>query len=262
MKKRSENPVSHKKMGEYAENWQRCRTENIPSLFQGYDTDQKQCERLVTFKMDANSLKKFQGIINGDSEKLRFIVHLGLRSNDIPATVPDEPAFQLFIQAFYGPEDWQKNCFSLEWEPNGKFSQSGGKSTNSSAEAIPAASAYLFVHSWMETFTEDLALPFESVSHDLDRRVKAYQFSNAESKAIAADLGTVDCSADALFIHLGRGLAVNSHPFSFRPVIDVANPQRSSDSAEIFSNATGLTDDDGDSYYDFGAPIPPGSPDD
>ncbi len=262
MKKNSKNALSHKKMAEYAENWQRCRTEDIPGLFQGYDTDQQQCERLVTFKMAPNTLKAFQGTIQADSEELRFIVHLGLQHTDFSVTVPKNPPFQLFIQALYKKEDWQKKCFPLEWDPNGKFSRSGGKSTNSNAEAIPAASAYLFVHSWLETFTENLAHPFESVSHDLDRRVKAYQFSNAESKAIAADLGTAEASADGLYIHLGKGLAVSSHPFSFRPVIDVAEPQRSSVAAEIFSNATGLTDDDGDSYYDFGAPIPPGSPDD
>jgi len=249
-------------MAEYAENWQRCRTENIPGLFQGYDEKENQCERLVTFKMSESGLKAFQATIDAASDKLRFVVHLGLLHNDFPVKVPKEPAFKLFIQAFYGKEDWQKKCFPLEWEPNGKFSQGAGKSTNSSAEAIPAASAYLFVHSWMETFTEDLALPFESVSHDLDRRVKAYMFSNDESKAIAADLGTADCSAAALYVHLGRGLAVISHPFSFRPVIDVAVPQRPSGSAEIYSNASGLTDEDGDSYYDFGYPIPPHSPDD
>lgn len=262
MKKKCSEFPSAKDMAQYAENWQRCRTEDIPGLFQGYDRDQKQCERLVTFKMCNDTLKAFQNTIIADSTKLRFIVHLGLRYNDFPAIVPEEPAFQLFIQAYYGKDDWQENCFPLEWDPNGKFSQSGGKSTGSNSEAIPAASAYLFVHSWLETFTEDLAIPFESVSHDLDRRVKAYQFSNVESKAIAADLGTVDCSADTLFIHLGRGLAVNSHPFSFRPVIDVACPQRSSSSLEIFTNATGLLDGDGDSFYDFGKPIPPSDPDD
>ena len=262
MKMKNKGPVSQAKMAEYAENWQRCRTEDIPGLFQGYDVGQKQCERLVTFKMSKEALKAFQATIKMGSDKLRFIVHLGLLHHDFPSRVPEQPAFQLFIQALYNEEDWHKNCFSLEWDPNGKFSQSGGKSTNNNSEAISAASAYLFVHSWMETFTEDLAMPFESVNHDLDRRVKAYQFSNDESKAIAADLGTPKVSADGLYIHLGRGLAVSGHPFSFRPVIDVANPQRSNSSSEIFAKATGLMDDDGDSYYDFGAPIPPGSPDD
>ncbi|SEP59683.1 hypothetical protein [Neolewinella agarilytica] len=262
MKKKNKGPVSDARMAEYAENWQRCRTEDIPGLFQGYDTEQEQCERLVTFKMNKDALKAFQSTIKAGSDELRFIVHLGLLHNDFPAKVPKKPAFQLFIQALYGKKDWHKNCFPLEWDSNGKFSQGRDESTNNGAEAISAASAYLFVHSWMETFTEDLALPFESVSHDLDRRVKAYQFSNAESKAIAADLGTPDASAKGLYIHLGRGLAVARHPFSFRPVIDVAGPQRANSAPEVFANATGLLDGDGDSFYDFGAPIPPGSPDD
>lgn len=244
-------------MQSYAENWQRCRTEDIPGLFQGYDADQKQSERLVTFRLSADDLKDFRKTIKPSSDKLRFVVHLGLLHDEFPHRIPKDPAFCLFIQAYYSASDYQKQCFPLLWEPNGKFA---GTSTNSSAEAIPAAAAYLFVHSWMETFSEDLALPFESVSHDLDRRVQAYVFSNNESKAIASDLGTDKKSADGLDIHLGRGLAVAGHPFSFRPVIEIRNPVRSKKSLKILAKATGILDDDGDSYYDFGGPIPPPIP--
>jgi len=62
---------------------------------------------------------------------------------------------------------------------------------------------------------------------------------------------------------LGRGLAVWVHPFSFRPVIEVKGAVDKGEYRVTPMNATGLTngDDDGDSFYDYGFPDPPGEPD-
>ncbi|MEM9931577.1 MAG: hypothetical protein AAF840_17355, partial [Bacteroidota bacterium] len=49
--------ISHKKMQQLAENWQRCREEELPGLFQAYDAVEKQSERVVTFRLGAKALE-------------------------------------------------------------------------------------------------------------------------------------------------------------------------------------------------------------
>jgi hypothetical protein len=250
----------------YARNWQQVRPEELPSLFYAYDTSENQSERLVTFRLNNTDL---QNMVNGisDLDSLEFIVHLGVTQEDIPRHIPEIPIFTLFIQASEKKSDFLKNCYQLEWAPNARFTNGEEEDANSGKNAIPAASAYLFVMSWMEMPEEDLALPFTAVSHVLGKRVKNYRFSNAESISIYEDIKrSLATKAPGLDIHLGNGLAVYEHPFSFRPVIEVKNAVSVNKKGKLKNPktghrlATGLPNGTGDSFYDFGIPEPPPQP--
>lgn len=249
--------LAKKQVKKFASNWQRCRQQELPDLFYAYDQSQQQSERAVTYRLSGKALEKFYQSVPAN-EQFRFIVHLGLRNNHYSAEIPDEPAFVLLLQAYTKKKDWQQGCFPLSWEANSRFSGAQEDGTTSEANAIPAAGAYLFIMSWLETPEERLAEPFTAVSHVLGRRVKAYAFSSAESKSIYDDLtNSLKSKAPALDIHLGRGLAVYDHPFSFRPVVEVKRAVDVAKPGSNARNATGLTNDDGDSFYDFSNPIPP-----
>jgi hypothetical protein len=246
-----------------AENWQRCRQEDLPALFYAYDRKESQGERIVTFRLEKEVLKElYNGVSNLDN--LEFVVHLGMTDERITEQIPDSPAFILLIQSLEQKSDLQENCFLLNWAPNGRFTNSEEDDPTSGKNAIPAASAYLFVMSWMETPEQDLAMPFTAVSHVLGKRVKNYRFSNAESVSIYEDIGrSLKNKVSYLDIHLGNGLAVYDHPFSFRPVIEVKNAVQVNKKGELKKPlvghrlATGLTNGTGDSFYDFSNPEPP-----
>ncbi|WP_020569962.1 hypothetical protein [Neolewinella persica] len=266
MKSKKQSTSKDTEVVTFSRNWQQVRQELLPSLFCAYDTQENQSERLVTFRMNANDLQKFyEGV--SDLKKLELIVHLGVTQEDVPNRIPEIPIFTLFIQTSEKKDDFQKKCFQLEWAPNARFTNGEEDDANSGRNAIPAASAYLFVMSWMETPEKDLALPFTAVSHVLGKRVKNYRFSNVESRSIFEDIKqSLKSGAPGLDIHLGNGLAVYDHPFSFRPVIEVKNAVkvdkngRVKNKAMVARNATGLLNGSGDSFYDFGLPEPPPPP--
>lgn len=247
-------------MSALAENWQRCRQEEIPGLFQVYDAQEKQSERLVSFRMKGAQLKElYERASKG--KKLQFIVHLGLSENYYTERIPKYPHFGLYLQPFHSKATYQQDCFPLAWEANSRFSASMTDESGSEANAIPAAGAYMFVMSWLEMAEEDLASPFTAVSHVLGKRVRAYVFSEVESASILDDIKNSLASKNpCLDIHLGNGLAVYDHPYSFRPVIEVKRAVDLDNLGRVHRNATGLTNDDGDSFYDFGLPVPPNDP--
>ncbi len=252
--------LTPKEMVSLAENWQRCRQEEIPGLFQAYDTKEEQGERVVTFRMPPKALRALYEVAQKGAN-LKFIVHLGLAKNHYSERLPKNPPFGLYLQPYHHKSDYQENCFPLSWEANSRFSITMEDDTNSGENAIPAASAYLFVMSWLELADEDLASPFTAVSHVLGKRVKAYVFSEVESASILADIKkSLDSDAPCLDIHLGSGLAVYDHPYSFRPVIEVKHAVDPKTPGKVSRNATGLTDDEGGSYYDFANPVPPNQP--
>lgn len=263
MAKKNSQTLPKEVTQKYAENWQRCRQEDLPALFYAYDKTENQGERIVTFRLDKNTLQElYDGVTNTDT--LQFIVHLGMTEESIPQQIPDVPPFVLLLQASEQRKDFQENCFLLDWAPNGRFTTSEENDPTSGKNAIPAASAYLFVMSWMETPEEDLAMPFTAVSHVLGKRVKNYRFSNVESQSIYEDIGrSLKNKVSYLDIHLGNGLAVYDHPFSFRPVIEIKNAVDLTKKGKVKKpvtgarNATGLTNENGDSFYDFGQPEPP-----
>lgn len=237
-----------------AENWQRCRAGDLPALFTAYDTKEKQSERVVSFQLNVKTVEKLYK--QSKPEKgLRYIVHLGLRKESYSETVPDNTPFVLLIQAYHGPDDYQKKCHELAWMPNSKFSNSIG--TKSEANAIPAAGAYLFVHKWMETPADELADVFQSKTYQQDLRVQAYIFSYEESLSIRNDMITDGGTYNEVCIHLGDGIAVTGHPFSFRPVLEVKNAVDPEKPGKTGRSMTGLSDETGNSYYDYATPIPP-----
>jgi hypothetical protein len=255
MKKRA--PISVQKA---AEHWQRCRQEDLPRAFYAYDSKEQQGERVVSYRLQGDDLQKLIAQAEKGKEGFKFVVHLGLYPGELNGTLTDEPAFALYLQVYEKEGDWQNGCIELNWAANSRFSTNMDSGSRSGKNAIPSASAYLFIYSWLEKDEPDLALPFTAASRVMGQRVKAYIFSPAESRSILLDLQA--STQDYLEIHLGNGLAVWDHPFSFRPVMDVPGvvPKGESRKQPVPVNATGLTDDDGDSYYDFGMPHPPGKP--
>lgn len=252
--------LSKKKVEKLAQNWQRCRQEELPGLFYAYDEVEHQSERIVTYRLAGDPLKDFYESIPA-KKAFKLIVHLGLQADHYPESIPESPAFMLLIQSSVKSSDWQEGCFPMKWEANSRFSKGAEDDSSSEKNAIPAAGAYLFVQSWLETPESLLAVPFTAVSHVLGRRVKAYVFSPTESRSIYDDMTrSMASNMPCVDIHLGRGLAVYDHPFSFRPVIEVKNAVDPKNPGSVARNATGLTNDDGDSFYDFGAPIPPSHP--
>ncbi|MFK8161575.1 MAG: hypothetical protein AB8H12_03845 [Lewinella sp.] len=249
----------------FAQNWQRCRQEELPGLFYAYDDTESQSERLVTFRLEREALNQLYDSVN-NTDTLQFIVHLGVTHKSLPERIPEVPTFLLMLQVWEKEGDLLENCYPLRWAPNGRFTNAEENDPLSGKNAIPAASAYLFVMSWMETPEEDLAMPFTAVSHVLGKRVKRYRFSNAESVSIFEDIGRSLSSGKKLSyldVHLGNGLAVYDHPFSFRPVIEVKNAVevdkrgRMKNEEFVARNATGSLNGTGDSFYDFGQPDPP-----
>lgn len=258
MSKKTNGPLSVKAVRELAENWQRCRSEDVASLFSAYDVKQAQTERVVTYKLKRKAFERlYTHAVNGNNPRL--IVHLGLQKDHYSVRVPTEPPFVLMIEALHEISEYQKNCEILEWEPNSKFDDPDG--AESGENAIPPASAYLFVQSWLETPLEELADVFQSIEHEQDRRVKAYVFSEEESASIISDMAnSLESNAGELYLHLGDGLAVKGHPYSFRPVLEVVSAVNPKKPGKTPRNVTGLADDDGNSYYDFSRPVPPPIP--
>lgn len=257
MKKRTKVERISIPVADAAENWQRCRQEDLPRAFYAYDDEEKQGERVVSYRLKKGDVKKLtKQASNGGS--FQFIVHLGLYPGDMGGRITNDPAFALYLQVLNEDNKWQENCLELVWAENTRFSASD-ENSNSKANAIPAASAYLFVHSWLEMEESELDRPFTAATRVMGKRVKAYIFSAAESLSILQDLK--NSSKGQLLIHLGSGLAVWDHPFSFRPVMEVPGAVSMCDPLPpVPRNATGLTNDDGDSFYDFGRPHPPGNP--
>jgi len=245
-----------------AENWQRCRQEDLPKAFYAYDETEQQSERVVTYRLKGKETIKSLLDLVGKKKKFNFIVRLGLRTERMTDEIFTEPAFALFIQVHNlgaKNEDLETNGFELAWERNSRFSVTQESNANSEANAIPAAGAYLFIHAWLETPESHLAVPFTAATRVMGERVKSYIFSQSESLSIYNDLK--NSKENCLDIHLGRGLAVWVHPFSFRPVIEVKGAVAKGKTRQVPMNATGLTNEDGDSYYDYGFPDPPGDPD-
>ena len=249
---------SRRTVRKLAEHWQRCRLDDLPGLFSAYDKEQAQTERVVTYRLDQDSLTQLLADADKDND-FHFVVHLGLGKDYYSDQVPVSPPFLLLIQVLRNAADYQRNCYALGWASDSRFTDP--LQTDSGVNAIPAASAYLFVYSWLETPAHELAGAFESVAHEQDCRVKSYSFSVEESRSIRNDIErSIKTGTPNLLLHLGKGIAVKGHPFSFRPVLEVENAVAVDNPGKVKRNATGLLDDDGNSYYDFSKPNPPYPP--
>ncbi len=253
-------------------NWQQCRQEDLPLAFYAYDEEECQSERVVTYRIGRDEIHKLLENIKLDKKTkepgpdFHFKIHLGLRQELLTKNIPEYPAFTLFIQALNAyPKKGQKPCdydysgsVELEWERNSRFSETMGEGTDSGKNALSAAGAYLFIHSWMELPEEVLADPFTAVSKVLGKRVRSYRFAHNESLSIYQDiLASLKSDIPTVDVHMGNGLAVWEHPFSFRPVIEVKDVMKNGGAKAIQRLNGGGVNDDGDSFYDFGGPEPP-----
>jgi hypothetical protein len=235
--------------------WQRCRMEDLPRAFFAYDVDAEQSKCVVSYQLKGPALKSLIDQAK-KTKDFKFIVHLGLYPAELTGPIQDKPAFALYLQVYKKKADWQEKCHELTWAKNTRFGIGMEDVTKSEANAIPAAGAYLFVQSWLEMPEASLARPFTAAARVMGQRVQAYTFSVDESLGILNDLKA--SKKNCLYIHLGNGMAVWEHPFSFRPVIEVPGAVTKKSQRNRPANATGLPNEAGDSFYDYGGPIPPG----
>ena len=241
--------------------WQRLRPEQLPQIFYAYDTDSGHSERVVTYALGGEALARLADRAQ-PSEAFSFVVHLGVLADYLTPDIPEQPAFTLFLQPVNDKHDGgYDHCEQLSWEANGRFSTIDPEGTNSPREAIPAAAAYLFVRSWQELPGAELGRPFTASNRVLGERVRSFRFSNEESLTMLDDIRTsLGSDAPGLAIHLGNGIAIWSHPFSFRPVVEVRRAV-ADDGAPLprGRRVSATSNGEGDSFYDFSYPDPPGT---
>lgn len=253
-------PISAGDFADLTKRWQRCSPDHLPSLFYAFDDDptQLQTERIVTFFLDAGQMKAIKSRVDADKKNLRFLVYLGLKDGYLDAvnTAPSDPYFIPMLQVRTDANVPENNVFATSWDPEPSFPTNPNESVESGVNAIPGAGAFLFVHYWLETAHADLGLPFESTAYQLGRRVKAFRFQHEESLDMAAQITTALAEGGEkarLCIHLGRGITVSTHPYGFRPIVQIT-------SGVSNDPDSGSSGDDGGSFYDFSNPIPPNDP--
>jgi hypothetical protein len=248
-----------KQLAKAAENWQRCRQEDLPRALFAYDSEQQLSKRVVSYRLEGK--KEIEALIKDISKQDEFyyMVHLGLRDMDLQGPIGERPLFTMYIQLVKKGKKKQREAQELDWYKDSRFGKLMEDGTKSGLNAIPAASAYLFVQAWLELPEIALSRPFTAEYRVLGERVKSYVFSVAESRSIYLDLK--NSKEDRLDIHLGKGMAVWDHPFSFRPVVEVKRAVAPGKVRTTPMNATGLLNPEGDSFYDFGRPVPPKIPD-
>lgn len=250
------DPISVNEFEKLTVNWQRCRSDDLPDLFYGYDAGEMQAERLATYFMDTKTMERFAALITeleAKDEPYSLLVHLGLRKGYRKRQTAKSPHFELLLQIQTANTEYGENVWRLWWEADPSFPVQPKESVLSDRDAIPGAAAFLFVHSWLETKHADLGDPFEANAYHLGRRVKAYRFNREEGQQIAAKIKDAVATGDGLLcVHLGKGISVSTHPFSFRPVLEVTT------NSFVLNGRVRIEGDDGDgSYFDYSLPIPP-----
>lgn len=231
-----------------AENWQRCLPEELPRAFYAYNREDRQSERVVTYRLpDREVLTKLTARAQ-ELEHFQFVIHLGLRDRKPRRRIPGQPDFMLFVQLRGVDAGAEEEGYPLEWVPNSHFGKRNAANTESGRNAIPGAGAYLFTQAWRELPYRDLAEPFTASVRELGRRVKSYVHTVEVSQTIHASL--LGEENNGLTIHLGVGGAVWDHPFAFRPVVEVSGRFSGADEPENGDMGEG-------SYYDFADPEPP-----
>jgi hypothetical protein len=240
--------------------WQKCRMKNLPDLFMGLykvrdeagnETEETQAERLVTFRLDNADVKKIVELTEDMEEGTnpRFLIHLGLKDGYLSDVKIGSPRFTLILQIRNDGSGLYDNCFELKWEPNPAFPTNAYESSLSGKDAIPGASAFLFVHRWLETPFHNLAKVFEATAYNLCQRIKAYRYPTQDTQPILDAIKEQDAGGTGLIcIHLGSGITVSSHPYAFRPILEIT---KVSDS-KVDAAASG-----GGKFYDFSTPVPP-----
>jgi hypothetical protein len=223
----------------YVESWQRCAPNQVPNLFYAFNADNDQTERVVSYRIDNGSINKLLKI-----KPDNLIVRMACRPGTDFDQIQEKPPFVPILEAYEKGNKKFENCFLMQWDPEPPFLDDDERSNLSGIDQIPPEGAYLFIIAWLEYQYSQLGKPFEGIAPNLVKRVKSYIFNSAETAEILKNLeeGTEN---KVLYIHMGIGISVQQHPFSFRPVLQVHDE----------SGTEG--DDDGDSFFDFSNPCPP-----
>jgi len=219
-------------------NWQKTALGQLPNLFIAFDEQTNESKRVVSFQLEASSVNDIATI--GEGVK-HLVVHLGSRESASAKLVdiPDTPFFTPILELRMVSGD--RKFYPFAWVPNPSFLDSS-EDVNSRREAIPGASAYLFILSWLEKKFRELHEPFIGLANGKNQRVKTYVFEEVESAAIIELIK--EEGMGAVNLYMGNGIRVSSHPFAFRPIIEVAKD------VNTFI-------EDGSSFYDFCNPCPP-----
>lgn len=245
--------------------WQMCRHENLPGLFLACHatdgtTDEYQTERIVTFVLNNAQMEEIIKLGEAmflesenecdETKKPRFLTHVGLKDGYLNADKIGLPYFTLFLQIRNDDSGRYDNCFELKWQPNPSFPTNSYESPLSGKDAIPGASAFLFVHKWLETPVRDLAKVFEATAYNLGRRIKGFRYPDEDTSYILEAMKEENSSnTGVICLHLGSGITVDSHPYAFRPILEITQVKPGVNSA---ADGGG-----GGKFFDFASPVPP-----
>lgn len=242
--------------------WQMCRTENLPGLFMACHPTENdgeyETERVVTFVLDNAQMAEIialgeQMLVDAEcdeTKKPRFLTHVGLKDGYLKADKIGLPHFTMLLQIRNDDSGRYDNCFELTWQPDPAFPANPNESPLSGKDAIPGASAFLFVHKWLETPFNQLAKVFEATSYDLGRRIKGFRYPDNDTAPILVAMKEQNKNNTGFIcLHLGSGITVSTHPYAFRPILEINQAD-----AGIGEAAAG---GDGGKFYDFASPVPP-----
>lgn len=225
----------------FTESWQRCTPNNLPNLFYAYNENTRQTERVVSYVLRGESVKKVVEL-----KPSNITILMGCRTGSDNGSIQLLPPFAPMIKAGLPDVNYSKDCFLLEWAPTPPFLQDAGKSTENGVDQIPAEGAYLFILGWLEYQYHQLGTPFEAIAPHLVKRVKSYIFGKAETQKIIEAIGP-DPEQALIYIHMGIGIRVQKHPFSFRPILQITKALQD----------TGNEEDGDGEFFDFSNPCPP-----
>jgi hypothetical protein len=240
-----------------SQTWQCLQPSSLPDLFYAYDSTQNRMEKVVSFKLSDKGLKYLQQLDLSEKYEIGFL--LGSKKPSTSGIVEDKPRFAPHLAVYRstekdksGKDKWEKLVqFKLSWERNPHFLDTKeGEGLLSGIDAIPAAGAFLFVANWLRHPSYLLNSVFESETASAIERVRAYFYSSDESRIIMEEARKHDKGTKVdVFIHLGVGISVEDHLFSFRPVLEVH-------AGDAKNKLTALQELANSSFFDFSRPCP------
>lgn len=225
----------------YVESWQRTLPGDLPALFYAYNASSGQTERVVSYVLEGEDLATFVAL-----NPANIKVHMASQLESAASRIQTAPPFVPILQAYQSGQKDLSNSFLMTWDPNPPFLRTTDDSPLNGIDQIPPEGAYLFILAWLELSYQKLEHPFEAIAANLVKRVRSYTFNTEETQKILEMLGPSPLDKQ-LYIHMGLGISVQKHPFSFRPVLQVHT-----------IGTDPLDGDDGDDgFFDFSNPCPP-----
>ena len=131
----------------------------------------------------------------------------------------------------------------MAWDTEFEFDSND--SNNNFGKPINKETLKEFLTGWCICKHADLANPFEADYKMINQRVIAYSFAN-DSSQIIKDL-TEPQKYIRLIMGVGHYIRNESHPFPFRPILQIVTKKTSD----------GQGEDDDTCQYEFSSPCPP-----